>query len=470
MKKLLAILLCLVMILGLAACGSDDKEETTAAKEETTAAAAEETTAAPAEETTAAPAEETTAAPEGDQTAAPAEDTTWAEIYTVEQRSCLQGLISPANLVDRSGIDKGLPVDPKDPITVGCTMSSLASSFFVEMQNALLNKSAEYGYDCSVLINDGDPGTFTAQVDTFITQGVDAAVIECGRIADSLRAAAENLVGSGIPVCTMTVPNDYTVPIITAVNVGEFNNGMECGKYFAENVLAEKYAPGEVIVATAMFGMAGHPISDSKICGLLSGMILGLMTARGEEIVKEDAYMAGYNYLFELTLNGSIYISEIDMDVRGYGEGSFTTDGGLAAAEDLFTMCPDMDVMFCDNDFMAIGGIIAAQAIGLTMNEDVTIFACTDGSKAGMEYVKTGEMFCTGANSSNGMAEGCIRLWHKIFAEGWDANDMPVHTIVDCVVITQENVEEWYDPNLEMAKPVEADLLTTQEALAKYAQ
>ena len=462
MKKLLAILLCLVMVLGLAACGGSDdkKEETTAAKEETTAAAQGETTAAQQE----------TAAPGGETAAPGGEDTTWAEIYTVEQRSCLQGLISPANLVDRSAIPKGLPVDLKDPIAVGCSTSSLNSSFFVEMQNSLVSKSEEYGYDCSVLINDGDPGTFTAQVDTFITQDMDAVVLECGRIADSLRAAAENLVNAGIPVCTMTVPNDYTVPIVTAVNVGEFNNGMECGKYFAEKVLAEKFAKGDVITATAMFGKAGHPISDSKVCGMLSGMILGLMTARGEEIVKEDAYMAGYNYPFELTLNGSIYISEIDMDVKGYGEGSFSTDGGLKAAEDLFTMCPDMDVMFCDNDFMAIGAIMAAQAIGLTLNEDVTIYACTDGSKAGMEYVKTGEMFCTGANSSNGMAEGCIRLWHKIFAEGWDANDMPVHTIVDCVVITQENVDQWYNPDLEMANPVEADLLTTQEALAKYGQ
>ena len=135
MKKLLAILLCLVMVLGLAACGGSDdkKEETTAAKEETTAATQGETTAAQQE----------TAAPGGETAAPGGEDTTWAEIYTVEQRSCLQGLISPANLVDRSAIPKGLPVDLKDPIAVGCSTSSLNSSFFVEMQNSLVSKSSD---------------------------------------------------------------------------------------------------------------------------------------------------------------------------------------------------------------------------------------------------------------------------------------------------------------------------------------
>ena len=76
MKKTLSILLVLVMILSLAACGSKD-EETTAAKEETTAEAAE-TTAEAKEETTAAP---TTEAAET-TTQEPAPETTTEEETT----------------------------------------------------------------------------------------------------------------------------------------------------------------------------------------------------------------------------------------------------------------------------------------------------------------------------------------------------------------------------------------------------
>ncbi len=91
MKKILAVLLALAMLLGFAACGGNNEDTTTTTAEDTTvaeevtdeAAGAEDTTAADAEETTAADAEETTAADAEETTAADAEETTAAEETTV---------------------------------------------------------------------------------------------------------------------------------------------------------------------------------------------------------------------------------------------------------------------------------------------------------------------------------------------------------------------------------------------------
>lgn len=78
MKKVLAMLLALAMVMALAACGGKTQEDTTAAPEADTSAVVEDTTAAPAvEDTTAAPVAEDSTAAEGEST--PAEDTTAAK-------------------------------------------------------------------------------------------------------------------------------------------------------------------------------------------------------------------------------------------------------------------------------------------------------------------------------------------------------------------------------------------------------
>ncbi|MBR3719888.1 MAG: hypothetical protein IKN20_08515, partial [Firmicutes bacterium] len=164
MKKFFSVLLVLVMILGLAACGGSDdkKDETTAAQEETTAAK---------EETTAAK-EETTAA--GGETAAPGGETgEMHEIYLVEDRNCLNGLISPNDLVDRSDIEKALPTEPKEGLLCGIEIASLRNTYYVEVQNTCTSTCEGYGYSVNCLIAEDSVDRMVANIDTFITQGCD---------------------------------------------------------------------------------------------------------------------------------------------------------------------------------------------------------------------------------------------------------------------------------------------------------
>ena len=75
MKKILALLLAVIMVMSFAACGGSE-EETTKATDSTTAAPTESTTDAPSEDTTEAPSEDTTEAPSEDTTATPSGDAT----------------------------------------------------------------------------------------------------------------------------------------------------------------------------------------------------------------------------------------------------------------------------------------------------------------------------------------------------------------------------------------------------------
>ncbi len=96
-KSIIALTLCLMMVLSMAACGGDN---TNTPADTTTAATPDTTTAAPAADTTTATPEETTAAPV-DTTAAPADTTTAAPADTTPVAP-----LAPIEFGDLSDADK----------------------------------------------------------------------------------------------------------------------------------------------------------------------------------------------------------------------------------------------------------------------------------------------------------------------------------------------------------------------------
>ena len=464
MKKLLAILLCLVMVLGLAACGgSDDKAE------DTTAAASEETTAAAKEETTAAPAAETTAAPEGEDgetKEAPSMDNLHP-LYLIEDRNNLQGLISPVQLVDRSGIDKALPTEQKSDLFIGYSGGSLMSSFFVDIQNGFIDKCEEYGYKHSELMSENDTSAAFTNVDTLIAQSVDGIVLSGD--GDAISTQAETSVAAGIPCDSINVPNNIMNHMITAVTNGDFNGGYVTGLYVGENLYYPQWKDqADPVKTTVMFGQAGQPITMSKLCGILTGIIESVTKCQGNPISFEDAAFASNDYITKLALEGSLEVPEINMLITGYGEGKWVTADALSAAEDLFTATPDMQLMMCDNDYMAIGGILAAQAIGINIGTDCFFFACSDGTMVALEYVRDGLMLCTGVNCAYALGWGNVEVFHMVYEEGFDASDMPNQTLVDSIPLSAENFDKYYDPSIELVRETTIEFLTTQEKLATY--
>jgi hypothetical protein len=110
MKRIIAIVLCLMMVLSFVACDKGTGETTTEAPKGTNAPA--DTTKAPADETTQAPADETTQAPADETTQAPADETTQApaapsfefgDLSATEQAALLA--VMPATLPTGAGFE-----------------------------------------------------------------------------------------------------------------------------------------------------------------------------------------------------------------------------------------------------------------------------------------------------------------------------------------------------------------------------
>ena len=255
MKKIFSVLLVLVMILGLAACGgSDDK------KEETTAAAKEETTAAK-EETTAA-AKDETAAPEGGDTG------NIHEIYLVEDRNCLNGLVSPDDLVDRSDIEKALPTEPKDDLLCGIAIHSLRNTYYVEVQNTCMSTCEGYGYSVNCLIAEDSVDRMVANIDTFITQGCD--VIGVNGDVTVLTQVSTTCIEAGIPIIGISAISEEPTHMITTISASDFLNGFSAGER-AGQVMSE--AGIETIHAVYIPGIAGVTMCDSRGCGTVAGIV-----------------------------------------------------------------------------------------------------------------------------------------------------------------------------------------------------
>ena len=186
MKKVIALILAALMVLGLAACAA----KTTTTEQDTDTPAQ----TAPADKA----AEETTAADAADK-----------------------------------------------QITVGFCPMDLSNNFFANIANSLRN--AADAANVKAIISDGksDAATQIAALENFISQGVDVIIV-VPVDAESLKGVIAEAKSAGIPVITHTT--EYTDATCN-MNVAELEmgqaNGSACGKWMAETFGADadcKYA------------------------------------------------------------------------------------------------------------------------------------------------------------------------------------------------------------------------------------
>lgn len=435
--KLFTIIAVVVAMLFVFAACTPAETDTTPSEEP----AAED--AAPAEDAkddTAVPAEE-----EAQDTAASSDI---PEIYQLMPQLSLAGIVNPY-VEDRADLDKAWPKEraSEDTLTIGWSEINQSSDWFVAVKTSAESKAAEYGYNLEFLVAEDDPQTQSQHVDTFITQGVDIIVVDpvnsSAPVNDINRA-----VEAGIPVfCVVAVPEDCAA--LTTLCSNTFMNGYLTGQY-----MAEQFAADEEIKATMLVGVMGSSCTESRLCGAVSGILKQRMEAKGSPYASdEDAWLAGYNLFEEIKSNGKGGSEEAGFTVAGYGTGSWTIEGGLAAAEDLCTANADMNLIIAENDFMAAGAIKALDSAN--MKDSVKVGAVADGTREGLEMIKNGELICTGFNSGIEQGEWAIEFIHAIFDEGADPSGLPLESLFTPGVINAENVDEMYDSNLGFYKTKE---------------
>ena len=354
MKKILALILAGCMVLSMAACGGSE---------------------------TAAPTEENTATTEETKEEAPAEK---AE-ETAEE------------------VAAEVPAGGK----VGVCIYKFDDAFMTTYRNALQAILEEKGYEVSVVDGNNDQAKQTEQVNTFITQGVDALIIN-----PVMTSAADTIIAA---VKQANIPTVLINREPTAEQMAAYDKLVYVGCDAAQSGTFQ----GEIILETENKGDIN---GDGKVSYI---MIQG----DPENI---DAQLRT-EYSVKALTDAGMEVEQLDLQ-RGDWD---RNKGQEIAQNDLAKFGDQIEVVFCNNDDMAIGALQAIQAAGRTVNEDIYLVG-VDALDAALNEVVNGNLTGTVLNDAQSQATQAVAcmeelLGGKTYAEGEQS------VYVDYVKVTPDN-------------------------------
>ena len=377
-KKAAAVALASMMALSLAGCSSNT-EETTAAAETTAAETEAETTEAAAEEETTA----AEAAEEAAETAAAA--------------------VGDVDLSDKK---------------VGISIYQFNDNFMTLYREELVRYLTEdLGFAAeNVVVQDGkgDQAEQTNQIQNFITQQYDVLILNLVQ-ASSAPDVTDMCHAAGIPVVYINREPDvaeeerWAAEGIAATYVG--CDARQSGTY-----------QGEEILETATKG-------DINGDGVVSYIM-----------IQGDPENVDAQYRTEFSVKA---LTDAGMEVEELliQRGDWDQAKAQQIAQDALTQFGDqLEVVFCNNDAMALGALQAIEAAGRTVNEDIYLVgvdALTEAVQNVIDGKQTGTVFNDHFSQAQSAGDIAVQM---LAGEAVDTVNM-----VDYIKVTQDNAQEILD-------------------------
>ena len=377
-KKAAAVALASLMALSLAGCSSST-EETTAAAETTAAETEAETTEAAAEEETTA----AEAAEEAAETAAAA--------------------VGDVDLSDKK---------------VGISIYQFNDNFMTLYREELVRYLTEdLGFAAeNVVVQDGkgDQAEQTNQIQNFITQQYDVLILNLVQ-ASSAPDVTDMCHAAGIPVVYINREPDvaeeerWAAEGIAATYVG--CDARQSGTY-----------QGEEILETATKG-------DINGDGVVSYIM-----------IQGDPENVDAQYRTEFSVKA---LTDAGMEVEELliQRGDWDQAKAQQIAQDALTQFGDqIEVVFCNNDAMALGALQAIEAAGRTVNEDIYLVgvdALTEAVQNVIDGKQTGTVFNDHFSQAQSAGDIAVQM---LAGEAVDTVNM-----VDYIKVTQDNAQEILD-------------------------
>jgi len=361
---------------------------------------------------------------------------------------------------DRTDIPKGLPVEPRENITIGFTMASLGSDFFNTMLWTIQERAEAYGYTLIYQVSDRNIELQNQQMDAFITQGVDVIIFN-GNV-HPVTAAFRSAAAAGIPVVAMGPQGaDYDFSLVTCFLSSSYSAGWQVGEYTGRYM-----HDADSIFNIGMILMTlGSADTESRANGFLAGFQYAIRELDGNPFESEwDAIYEGYHVWREFVSTGSFRNDAMRINLVGYGHGE-TPDapGGIRAANDLIAAHHNIDLLYVETDNMWPGVEVVLRQNGLVPGQDLIVACAADATRFGLEAIMSGEILAIGNNSSAMSATGIMEVIRAIFHYGEDMNNLTVNTFTPTVVINRENVDQFYDPDQPFARGIPFALQTVEE-------
>ena len=295
--------------------------------------------------------------------------------------------------------------------TIGVCIYQFTDAFMTTYRNALQEILEGKGYKVTTVDGANDQAKQNEQINTFITQGVDALIINpvMTSAADQIIDTVKN---AGIP--TVLINREPTAEQMSAydklVYVG--CNAAQSGTF-----------QGELILETA---------NQGDING--DGVINYIMIQGDPENI--DAQLRT-EYSVQALKDAGIEVEQLNL-TRGDWD---REKGQTICANDLAQFGDKIEVVFCNNDDMAIGALQAIQSAGRKVNEDIYLVG-VDALDAALNEVQAGNMTGTVLNDANGQAASAVAEMEKLLGGAtYTSGNQSVY--VDYVKVTPENVGDF---------------------------
>ena len=295
--------------------------------------------------------------------------------------------------------------------TIGVCIYKFDDAFMTTYRNALQEILEGKGYTVTVVDGNNDQAKQNEQINTFITQGVDALIINpvMTSAADSIIAAVKD---ADIP--TVLINREPT---------------------------AEQMAAYDKLVyvgcdARQSGTMQGELILDTETKGDINGDgVVKYIMIQGDPENVDAQYRTEFSV--KALEDAGVKVEQLDLQ-----RGDWDRNKGQEIAQtDLAKFGDDIEVVFCNNDDMAIGALQAIQAAGRTVNKDIYLVG-VDALDAALNEVSNGNMTGTVLNDAEGQASQAVvcmeeLLGGKTYAEGEQS------VYVDYVKVTPENAADY---------------------------
>ncbi len=268
---------------------------------------------------------------------------------------------------------------------VGVCIYKFDDAFMTTYRNALQEILEGKGYEVTIVDGNNDQAKQNEQINTFITQGVDALIIN-----PVMTSAADQIIST---VKDADVPTVLINREPTADQMSAYDKLVYVGCDAAQSGTFQ----GELILDTENKGDIN---GDGKVSYI---MIQG----DPENI---DAQLRT-EYSVKALTDAGVEVEQLDLQ-RGDWD---RNKGQEICQNDLAKFGDQIEVVFCNNDDMAIGALQAIQAAGRTVNKDIYLVG-VDALDAAKNEVANGNMTGTVLNDAKGRLRRLLLPWKSCWA------------------------------------------------------
>ena len=303
------------------------------------------------------------------------------------------------------------PDAPEAGGTIGVCIYQFTDAFMTTYRNALQEILEGKGYKVTTVDCANDQAKQNEQINTFITQGVDALIINpvMTSAADQIIATVQ---AAGIPTVLI---NREPTPEQMAV--------YDKLVYVGCDARQSGTMQGELILDTPNKGDIN---GDGKVSYIM---------------VQGDPENVDAQYRTEFSVK-ALVDAGMEVEELNLTRGDWMRERGQEiVANDLAQFGDQVEVVFCNNDDMAIGALQSIQAAGRKVNEDIYLVG-VDALDAALNEVSNGNMTGTVLNDAVGQATAAVEQMEALLGGAtFSSGNQSVY--VDYVKVTPENVGDF---------------------------